>query len=316
MRQHMLLIHRAKSLGIAVEDVSGSFGKPAAILHHQGQSELIMDGVPMSWINVQGQFYCDQKDLTKTLYEKRGLPYLKSITFQTGKEAAISAFLQDGKTYVCKPVDSTNGIGVVLNVHTHSQVINYLETHRTLGGPFLLEEQASGHDLRIHVLDYKIIAACIREPAYVIGNGQSTLAELIEYRREEMKQQNPNNFLEIDAVTQTLLTEQNLQLSDSIQAGQKVKLKRIANMAQGGIATDVTDELHPDYAHWVKALCEELRTGYFGLDIMTLDHRAKPTAKSWILEVNARADWLHHTFSEKRTHDMEGIILTQLFNFS
>jgi cyanophycin synthetase len=313
MRQHQLLIDQARKRRIVVEDASQHFGKPAAILSHQGQVELIIDGVPMSWINVQGEFFCDQKHLTKELYKKRGLPYPSSIVFKNGDNKALHSFLQAGKSYVCKPVDNTNGIGVVLNIKDHSQVLTYLRSYRTLNGPFLLEEQAEGYDLRIHVLGSKLVAACVREPAYVRGNGQATLTELIDRRRSEMQQQNPNNFLELDDITQFLLREQQLKLDDIIPDGQNVQLKRIANMAQGAIATDVTDDLHPDYKKWVTALCEELRTGYFGLDIMTKDHRADPAKMSWILEVNARADWLHHTFSEKRTHDIPVMILDELF---
>jgi cyanophycin synthetase len=32
-----------------------------------------------------------------------------------------------------------------------------------------------------------------------------------------------------------------------------------------------------------------------------------------VLELNARPEWLHHTFSERRTHDVAALILESLF---
>ena len=84
-------------------------------------------------------------------------------------------------------------------------------------------------------------------------------------------------------------------------------------MAQGGIAIDVTQEIHPAYHQWVSALADFLGTPYFGLDIMTTDYSLDPYQHAKVLEINARAEWLHHTFSEVRTHDMAGMILGAVF---
>ena len=60
-----------------------------------------------------------------------------------------------------------------------------------------------------------------------------------------------------------LLKKQNIFLSDIPRKKQKIKLKSVSNMAQGGIATDVTDEIHPDFQNMVIRLCDFLKTGYF-----------------------------------------------------
>ena len=313
MLQHQQLINRAKSLGISVEDVSSLMQQPAAILDFNGQSELVMDGVPTSWINVRSQLYCDNKQLTKAAYELLDIPHPKSIIFQNAKSPELTSFYQQGQTFVCKPLDATNGIGVIMGIKSLEEVKTYYENHKHLNTMFLLEEEIAGKDLRIHVINGKIIAACIREPAYVIGNGTDDLQTLIEKRRAVMRTQNPNNFLEIDAATEALLQEQQISLSDIPDENLKIQLKYVSNMAQGGIAIDVTDEIHPVYQDWVTALSNYLNTGYFGLDLMTINHQENPHGHSWVLEINARADWLHHTFSERRTHDMADIILKAIF---
>lgn len=313
MDQHSQLIKRAKMVGVSVTDVSQIMQEPAAILEYAGVSELVKEGVPTSWINARSQFYCDNKQLTKFVYEALRIPYPKSVPFQTAEEPALSAFFQRGRTYVCKPIDATNGIGVATGIRNWQMVKTYYDLHQHLGSLFMLEEQLEGQDLRIHVLGGKIVAACIREPAFVMGNGKDDLKTLIEKRRATMRTQNPKNVLEIDQLTQSLLIKQGIGLSDVPEDRQKVQLKYVSNMAQGGVATDLTEEIHPFYRQWVSDLTTYLKTGYFGLDVMTTDYAKHPLGHAWALEINARADWLHHTFSEGRTHDMAGMILEELF---
>ncbi len=315
MYQHNQLIERAKKLGVKVTDVSSLMQKDSAILDYQGQSELVNEGVPTSWINVRSQYYCDNKQLTKLAYETLNIPYPKSIPFKDAQLEGLEAFFTKGRKYVCKPLDATNGIGVILDICSLEEVKAYFEAHKHLGSLFMLEEQIEGADLRIHVLGGKIVAACIREPAFVMGNGRDSLQELIEKRREVMRTQNPQNFLEIDEATKSLLLQQKLTLTDIPVDKQKVQLKYVSNMAQGGIATDVTDSIHPTYHDWVHSLTSYLQTSYFGLDIITSDFTKNPNKNAWVLEINARADWMHHTFSEVRTHDMAGLILKELFIF-
>ncbi len=316
MYQHLQLLDRAKDFAITVKDVSQLMQKNAAVLEKNGRSELVIDGVPTSWINVRSQFYCDNKQLTKLAYKALNIPHPKSIVFEAALEAAVRSFLRKGQAYVCKPLDGTNGVGVRLDIRDFEAIRRYCEEFANLETTYLLEEQIKGEDLRIHAIGGEIVAACIREPAYVLGNGKATLEQLIKERRAVMRTQNPNNFLEIDSSTEALLAKQKIGLSDKPAIDQKVQLKAIANMAQGAFAIDVTDKIHPVYKQWVADLSTYLNTGYFGLDCMTTDYTKHPAEHGYVLEVNARGDWLHHTFSERKTHDMPSIILRALFGAS
>lgn len=313
MYQHLQLIQRAKELGISVNDVSQIMDQPFTVLTFNGLSELVRDGVPTSWINVRSQFYCDNKQLTKLAYEELGIPYPKSVMFKVPDEPTLERFFKKGQKYVCKPLDGTNGVGVMMGIQNLKGVQSYFEGNRQLGTLFIMEEQVSGQDLRIQVLGGEIVAACIRVPAFVIGNGKDNLETLIENRRRLMKTQNPNNFLEIDESTLSLIKQQGLGLIDKPKKNKKIQLKHVSNMAQGAIATDVTGDIHPIYEDWVSKLVDYLKAPYFGVDIITPDFTKDPYENAWVLEINARADWLHHTFSERKTHDMAGMILKTIF---
>lgn len=316
MLQHQRLINRAESQGMTVTDVSQMMQRDAAIITHNDKSELVIDGVPMSWLTVSSQFYCDNKQLTKLAYEAVNIPYPKSIIFDSPNEKAVIDFFKNGQLYICKPLDSTNGIGVELGIDTLEKVNLYYDNYKYLNTRFLLEEYAEGKDLRIQVIGGKIVAACIREPAFVTGNGKNTVKELMDIRQVIMTSQNPNNRLEVDEATEELLKEQKLTLNDIPKENRHVQLKYVSNIAQGGLPIDVTDEIHVDFHRWAKDLSTYLGTSYMGLDFMTTTHTENPHLCTKVLEINARADWVHHTFSEVRTHDIAGIILEHLFNWN
>jgi D-alanine-D-alanine ligase-like ATP-grasp enzyme len=311
--QHQLLIDRALTMGVQVEEVSETLGQTAVILSYQKRSELFLNGVPASPTNLMALSYCDNKALTKKVFARFRIPFPLGILFQSPSDPAIGSFLKEGQSYVCKPVSDTNGRGVVMNIRTTGMLDSYYDEYKDSFTGFLLEEQVDGQDLRLQVIGGRVVAACIREPAFVMGNGKDSVLELISQRQQVMLTQNPENKLEIDGVTKELLAKQSLNLTDKPASGQKVRLKYVCNMAQGGVATDVTDLIDPVFEEWSKDLVDHLDSGYMGIDFIASDLGEGARQTSRILEINARADWLHHTFSERRKHDIPTLLLKNAF---
>lgn len=313
--QHELILKAAEARGISVKDVSAEMNCDAAVLSLGSKSELLVRGTPTSLISVRSQHYCDNKALTKKAFEHLDIPAPKSIVFQNPEDEAVRNFLKPGKKYVCKPPDGTNGVGVEMNNSSIEDVITYWEDHHNEPDDvFLLEDQIEGEDLRVQVVDGKIVAVCTREPAHVLGDGQTNLQDLISQYQVVVRTQNPANDLVVDQTTNRLLQEQNIRLEDIPQAGQKVMLKELANMAQGAVAIDKTDAFHPGFQEWVDKLVAYLGTSYFAIDIIAPDLTAAPTHHAYALEINARPEWMHHTFSRGRTHDMAGLVLGSVFD--
>ncbi len=86
-------------------------------------------------------------------------------------------------------------------------------------------------------------------------------------------------------------------------------------MSTGGTAVDVTDTTHAGYGEWARRIGDELDLGIFAIDVIAPDERVAPSAgDAVVLEVNSAPQWLHHTFSERRTHDIAGMVLCFLFD--
>jgi|GEM_PF-1886669 len=311
--QHELIVEEALRRGISAERIADNRGRTATLLKSDNTEELLIQGIPESWMSLHASMQCDDKQLTKTLFHKLEIPTLDSIVF-TDPEELISATLFNGqRQFVCKPTIGTNGIGVGFDISSMEDVRAYYAANAHLGPALLLEEQHPGYDLRIQIIGGQIVAACIRLPAHVVGDGIRTLKQLIAERGQVVRSQNPANDLIVDVETALLISKQELTLGTIIPKGVEVQLKRISNMAQGGHAIDVTNELAPGFSDWIKAISKAIQSSYFALDIMCNDHKILIDGSAKALELNIRAEWMHHTFSEVRTHDLARTIVNALF---
>lgn len=306
------LINAATRLGYGIDDHLEQWGIDAVHYLNGPRKTLVIDG--QIFANLTHSMYrlLADKQVTKAIVGQLDASFNirtpASLRWPECGEHAIATLLQRGPV-VCKPVDGSEGAGVAMHLTSTADIV----AHANTLGSALIEAQIAGHDLRIQVIAGNIVAACTRRPAAVFGDGVHTLEQLIEARREQMATQNPANALEIDAVTSELLARQQLSLGDTPAPGQRVQLKHTANMATGATAVDVTDQVHPAYQQWVTAIAKHLNLQIFALDILTTDHTRQPAqAGAHLLEINSHPQWVHHTFSEGRTHDIGAMLLGAL----
>lgn len=311
--QHELIVQEAIRRGIKVQESKEGILTRRTILIQGQQQEELVQGIPQSWVNNLATLVCDRKQNTKDLFEKLQIHTPRSIRFLQLNELNPDIF-SEKKDFICKPEIGTNGKGVCFEINSWLALKEYLNAHETPAGPYLLEEYISGADLRIQVIGRKMVAACVRHPAYVLGDGQSTLLELIERRREQIQLQNPANSLLIDRQSQQLIEKAGYTLNSIPAMNVRVTLKRVANMGQGAIAEDCTDRIDPRIERWIEELSAALDMPYFALDILTDD--ITRIESYYALEVNLRAEWMHHTFSEGRQHDLASVIIRELFGNS
>ena len=317
------LLDAAARAGIRAEDLRERWLLDAVRYYRGDRSALVFEGSIYADLGAQVDRICDSKHACKALLEEIGIPTPPSLWVARGARSPAALREQlgalqaraPGARWVCKPVLGTNGVGVVMDLAGADDVLRHLDGRRD-DGPWLVEAQLQGTDLRLQAIGGTLVAACVREPAAVVGDGQQTLAALIAARAAAVRAQNHQNDLVVDAQTRALLDAQGLDLPDIPAAGRRVQLKAVANIAQGALAVDVTDEIHPAYGAWMRRIGERLGLSIFALDVICRDHRTDPGAAApgavGALEINARPQWLHHTFSERRQHDIPGLILRAL----
>lgn len=309
------LIAAAGPLGIHASDLSASWGQSVVAFDHNGHRELVFDGITFSSLSVVARQVCRNKLATHEVLHELGIPTTTGRLFHDAESERqdLERFVADGDAFVVKPLHGADGVGVGMDLRSIEEVVEHWRSIRDLDDGFLLEKQEPGEDLRIQSIGGRAVAACRREPASVIGDGSASIAELAAERDRLVRSQNPNNRLRLDGVSHRLLGEQGLEPDSVPEAGRRVRLKKVANIGYGGHVYDVTDRMHPAYADWVAAIARRLDMSIFSLDVISRDPSADPHEAGVVLEVNGEAQWLHHTFSEGRTHDIPTLILQDLF---
>jgi len=282
-----IIVDEARRRGISVEIVDAQAG--IFKLRHVGHEMLCREslteltgGVAMTW--------CQDKVLTLRRLASVGLRVPRQQT--AGDMAADLAFLRELGSIVVKPALGEQGRGISVGVRTKEELEQALERARKEGGHIVLEELCDGQDLRIVVIGYKTVAAAIRRPAEVTGDGQSSLAQLIERQSaRRAAATDGESRIPTDAETLRCLAGQGLDM-DSVPAdGQRVQVRKTANLHTGGTIHDVTAQLHPTLRAAAESAARALRIPVVGLDFLV----PAPDQEDYvIIEANERPGLANH----------------------
>jgi cyanophycin synthetase len=231
------------------------------------------------------------KDLTRALLSAVGVcvPRGRPVT---DADDAWAAAGEVGTPVVVKPRFGNHGRGVATGLTTREQVIAAFEHSARLGEGTVVETCAFGSDYRLLVVGERLVAAARREPAQVVGDGVSTIYQLIEeVNRDPRRSDNHATALSkiyIDEVALSVLAEQGCTPESVPPSGTVVLIRRNANLSTGGTATDVTDLVHPDVAARAVDAARVIGLDIAGVDIVTRDiSRPLEEQGGAVIEVNA-----------------------------
>ena len=197
-----------------------------------------------------------------------------------------------GGPVVVKPLDGNHGRGVATNLTTREQVIAAYEVAINEGSRVIVEQYVTGDDYRLLVVGNQLVAAARREPAHVIGDGRSTIRELVDEVNRDPRRSDGHatvlSCIKLDAIALAVLAEQGFTPDSVVPAGVKVLIRRNANLSTGGTATDVTDEVHPEIARRAVDAVRMVGLDIAGVDVVAHDiSRPLREQGGAVIEVNA-----------------------------
>ena len=233
---------------------------------------------------------CQNKLATDDVATKCGLPVLP--TYYGDDRAEIEAFINQHGSVVVKPLDASHGHGVTINVTNMAKYDQAAAHALQFSDTIFLQKQAKGSDYRILIINYELAAATRRDHASVVGDGQHTLAELIEIEnnsgnRIEEYGTKPNK---IDVAAAQFFLED--RYTQEVPAkDQRVQVVGVANIGAGGTATDVTDSVAPAMVKDAIAVLQYLRLPTAGVDFMQ-----DPNSEGYsFIEINPSPNFSMHT---------------------
>jgi cyanophycin synthetase len=240
---------------------------------------------------------CDKED-TKYLLEQYEVPVPKGDVIKTelGLREVVDRV---GFPIVIKPINGNHGRGITTNIQNLEEAIAAFAIAKKVSNSVIVERFITGADYRLLVINYKLVAAALRTPACVIGDGTSTIQQLIDEVNKDPRRgyghENVLTEITVDAITEKILREKELTLDSVIPKGEKLFLKDTANLSTGGTAEDVTDIVHPYNVFMAERIAKIIGLDICGIDVMTTDiSQPLPETRGAVLEVNAAPGFRMH----------------------
>ncbi len=240
---------------------------------------------------------CDKEE-TKNLLEKSAIPVAKgSVCYDM--DDVDACIRRIGFPMVIKPVNGNHGRGATINIKTREEAELALEIAKKISRGVIVERFIVGDDYRLLVIDYKFIAAALRTPAAVTGNGKHTIQELIDEVNKDPRRgfghEKVLTAIKVDANTNGILAGKGYTIDTILPEGEVLYLKTTANLSTGGTATDVTDQVHPYNVFMAERIARIVGLDICGIDVMTNDISVPlPETGGAILEVNAAPGFRMH----------------------
>nr|AIA17173.1 RimK-like ATP-grasp domain protein [uncultured bacterium] len=164
----------------------------------------------------------------------------------------------------------------------------------------LVQDLVPGKDYRIVVLDNQIISVYQRIPLNVVGDGRSSIKQLLAKKQKGFIASSRDTRINLDDPRiKNKLRHQGRSLVTVLARGEQIFLLDNANLSSGGDAVDVTDKIHQDFKKMAITLTKDMGLRLCGVDIMVDGSIDKPAKKYWVLEVNAAPGLDHYVQTGK-----------------
>ncbi|MCV0395950.1 MAG: N-acetylglutaminylglutamine synthetase [Rhizobiaceae bacterium] len=274
-----------RGVGIDITDADGGFFR----LIHGGRSIRCRESLS-DLTSAVAMSICDDKAATRRVVQKAGL----FVPEQVGADdqEAVAGLLERHGSVVVKPARGEQGRGVAVGLETIEEVETAIVEARTVSNEVLVEAFFQGEDLRLVVIDYKLVAAAMRRPPRIVGDGTMSIAELIEHQsRRRSAATGGESSIPVDDETKRCLAQAGWSLEDKPPAGEEIVVRKAANLHTGGSIHDVTDIVHP---RLVDAACKAARA--IGIPVTGIDLMVKAADKPdyVFIEANERPGLANH----------------------
>lgn len=242
------------------------------------------------------------KELTKDILSSFHISTPKGLTVRNKKELK-NAIKKLGFPLAIKPRNGNHGRGVTTNIKSQIQAELAYKGATKISSRVIVEKFIEGFDYRFLVVNHELVAVAKRKPASVIGNGSSTIRELIEEVNKDPNRGSDHEKIltkiKLDDTVHTLLQCQGFDMDSILSEGEEVYLKYTANLSTGGTAIDVTNHVHPFNKSMAERISRIFQLDICGIDIIAKDIRFPLNENNGaVIEINAAPGLRMHFTAE------------------
>lgn len=301
-----LLLFDALKMGVdtSVLDFNDQFIE----LKHNNRVEYVRNGNMTSKDTYISHWIMANKTVTKKLLKRSGFKVPGGEEFTSSQEALDNYTLFKEKAIVIKPKSTNYGIGISIfkkpvSFEGYAEAVHIAFQE---DAEILVEEYIEGTEYRFFVINDKVEAVLLRQPANVIGNGTLSIKELIIEKNKHpyrgVKHRAPLEKIKMGEIEQLMLKEQGYSFDDILEKDKQVFLRENSNISTGGDSIDMTDEMHESYKQIAVGMAEALDVKVTGLDLI-VPEITKPSTSDYpgyvVIEANFNPAMHMHAFVQK-----------------
>lgn len=284
----------------------------------QGSNSRLMHVSASDADSAAGMLITENKAMMAAVFHRAGIPTPVTIPAKS-PDVASFIFERLPAPLIVKPERGARGKGVQVGINSESSLKRAIAVaiQSSPAKVALIQQQMTGDCHRVQILNGEVMWASTRYPKSVVGDGGSTVAQLIDAANEALQDMPPRRRLKSfpsDELAIATVRDQGYAMGAVPPDGKRILLRPVTTVADGGDAKAITDTLHPANA----ALCIEAakvcRLNTAGIDFFSQD----PTVPwfengACILEVNYKPQ-IFNRLSDRITKDYQKRFVTQLIS--
>ena len=317
-------IREAKKRGVKFQAMLGPFGYTNYFRAEIGGKIFRFEGLPIAdFASEYGAQFVDCKKRTKQHLQKGGFPITEGKDFwfwQKRKAIEFGANIL-GFPLVVKPRRGSISRHVTTDIRDIEKLKYAIHKAIIYSPVFIIEKFIPDcFPYRATVVDFDFVACVKQVPANVIGDGRSTIQELIRKKNNDRQRGKPNQKeftlykIVIDEVTKSLLIQKGYNFDTVPPKGEIIWLQKDPFLKLGGDLIEVTPRVHPDNIQLFKDIAR-----FFDIHLVGIDFLAPDISNSWknqtcaVLELNSVPCIEMHHFPSSGTPQNVANALVDLF---
>lgn len=272
--ESVVIIKDAISRGIDYEILNES--KSIVLFKNKNKSEFVIEGNKTNRDSYIFPIITDDKYIAKQIMKENRLNVPNAILLKKNMDSNdIELILKPfyNSKLVVKPRNTNYGTGITVfsKNATKSQILNAVKYAFNFDDNVLIEEYIKGMEYRFLVIDGKCLSVCHRRVASVVGDGKSTIKQLIEEKNKEPWHYLTATPVKMDEPVVEFLKLQGYDYDTVLPENKRVFLRTNSNCSTGGESIDMTETM-PEYFKQVaekaaKSFCAKI----CGVDIIIED---------------------------------------------
>ncbi|MDM0450019.1 bifunctional glutamate--cysteine ligase GshA/glutathione synthetase GshB [Clostridium perfringens] len=264
----------------------------------------------------------ENKLVTKDILRENNIRVPKGKDYDNIDEAKKDFRLFKDEKIVIKPKSTNFGLGISIfpGEYSREDYDKAVEIAFREDSSIIIEEFMTGKEYRFLVIGEEVVGILHREPANVIGNGESTIEELVfEKNKDPLRgkgYKTPLEKIKLGEIEEMFLKNQGLSFKYIPKNGEKIYLRENSNISTGGDSIDFTDKIHPSYKEVALKSAKAVKALICGVDMVIDDIEEEAKEKNHgIIELNFNPAIHIHCFPYKGENRKAGEkILDLLFN--